>query len=1682
MDNNIYQRRPSYALDPMARMQNIEIAQEGPSFFSTLAAHNREFLGVGGVVARAVDDPTLLLTGNEPIASGIYEWGSSLASYVAAGGNDALIGQYKNLMDEFAEEILQPMREWMGYTPVEGDYTGRLPQFSDKERAQLFIDRLNGELTVEGRAALIAMYEQSTADKDTLGKSTWYGHLGAAGLSAIWDEQLWADIFITKGVLTSARFATQTSRAAKILSASMAATAGAGVTSSVREAVLYKGLGTRTPEEVYRNIIWETAFGAIVGGSLATMGVGYRNVVRRRFGEETVPEALDSARAVMMDNLKVNDALRGKVELLIESLRAGRRLDGDIVSDDHWNLILDGVNSNVVELIGLRRGTWGNALLNKFFFFTPNMRLAISKSAEANRIVEMFTDSAMVKTGQAAETSLERLKTLIDIHANSMRKAQKDLYKEAVANGANFRKDLPVVESGYDHFDIAVEMAYRRSDDNFDPSLTIKGADGSDFAPFKTSDGKQLNSVAIEAIKEARKLFGAEQKLFDDMAVLAGMVTREQVSQRRAFYKRVHGEHFVHRIIDKQAVVQNKVEFMKLLKEGWEDLAEKQRPEMQDAIDNLRRGKAELQEELRVLEGERASAVEAAEELRAARRRVRVQTQKIKELEELDVFQGGEIARVDAPTRKATDAAMRLIFGPSFRAARAIKNEIGGVVVVVRRGGDVHPSVSGIDGLEDGWYIYHLPKGIATTGSDLSTSGVKYHKVYETLKEAKADLEIMAKGTNEGVERFLHVFNPKRGDVNTSGRPLEEVRALQNERYETLQEAYRKREEDMHFITEMERVPGVGDVASNVRKRNEFIDEIDSTIETRQAEIDGLAWDAEKAEAVWKGWATPSEIDHLSLVHSDPIMERSLLIADKYVEQFLRVSAEAQRHNFYNGIGLKVVAFHRLAHGDTVQYTRQTNALLAEAHKIERSLRDTTDMSPEDLAKAHNRAVEIEEELSILTETQRMRMDTRLNSSLSKEKLQERLAKITEISENLTNARKAYREGAGEDGEVAEAVTELWEKALKDYEAISKKVGKGKVSGSLEPEGKIRSDRSLHLSAGGRPITVDLSALAKGRNIHSEVIRWRIGRISDRVVAERANGWQVSIGQHQHKAVLLREFQENTARDPRPKNVKRWNKIKDNAIEDLDIIHSRIFNSWQEVPSNRLWSSATNLTRNYNYSTAMGGVTFSSLPDVTMGIFVAGPGPYLAATYKYGLYKLKRLITDLPPEERYWVQDLVYAQEMVGTTVKGRAGALASVDGEMAGKRAYTATDRVEQASQMLAEATTSLSLLNRWNAFFKSVNSLAAASRISRIAADLSSGKKLDRFWANRMGDQRFIRHMRLTEADLLDIHKLNQKFGSVYENDMGGKFYQTKADEWGETTGVSLRRAQELRAKMSGSVTLAGDMAIITPGAGNVPGIADKTIWARVMLQFKKFFIVATEQLLVPMIQRLATGDLTAYGTAAGLMVSGALVTAGKDAMRGRETFPHISGTGGRKPSSSIEEYYSNVARLALNSLDRSGLLAVLSEPWSALESTSYPPSDAIINAVTGVSDGEGLSRAKQRDWVTSALGPTIGKMKEGWWLGNEALQVMLGDKPLSAKHLSRGRRFAPLQNVLPFTALVDAGYSMYDASVAHRRRSRWQREMSPADFYWRRFKFIEHRVAPALLEVDFSGYSPKQSIMDE
>jgi hypothetical protein len=1348
--------------------------------------------------------------------------------------------------------------------------------------------------------------------------------------------------------------------------------------------------------------------------------------------------------------------------MLISALTGGRKLSKSQL-DDTWDQILEGVNPNIVEVVGLRRGSWGDAIFNRFFFFTPNMRLSVSQSKIARSIVDQYTDTAIVKTGKATAVSFERLKSLLELHANDMKLQQKAIYEEMKSRGGNFARDIPGSNQGAKQFDIAVEMAYRRGESNIDPRLEMLDVNGNKFRPFATRDGGPLNDAALIGLKDAVKLFTKEQNIFDDIVVLSGMVTRQEIRDRKAFYRLTHGENFVHRIIDHTVVNQHKIPFMTAIKAGWKDLAEKQRGPLRTEISNLETSLEAAKLELARLSGERTAATSTARGAPAVRREIHALRRELADLEQLTQVAAeargglGRRGAVPSTTHALAARAARALFGESFRDARAVSHAAGGTMVVVRRGGTQHPLSTGIDNLEDGWWVYHLPDGADLTPSQLAQGGVGSQKKYDTLKEAK----VAARENASNIEVFRLNFREIEVEVEhgfyAGTDPLE--------RTERSQVVRRELAEKEAALSAIESAPSSGELRQGVRGQEDLVSAIEEGLAAKKLEEGRLEWNEDIGKTVWSGWALPSDAGHLTRAHSDPIMARSFLIADRFIEPFLRVSANAQRYNFYNGIGLKSVAFQRLAHTHDIDFQTRTQALLEESRKIETTIRNAENMDANELARHEARVRDIEDELIVRTETRRMHGDARLNPEFNTDTLKQILGEVVDLQTALIAARKAVRNAVGDEAVDSAKAAHL--ALIETYNTLSGKIARGGAEGSTESIGQIRAHRALPDSSPiNPPDSVAVRAMALDRAMQAEVIAWRINRLLPRVLEERAVTWQRAISKDSYIVPLLREYNEKIAAGGREKPIL---KAKNKAIKDMEIIHDRLFNVHMRIPESERWAHGTTLLRNYNYATSMGGVTLSSFPDIAMGLFTAGLGPYLAATRRYAFYRFKRWVRDMPPEEHYFMQDYIFALEQSSTAAKGRAGSMAEVEGSLAGKRQLTISERTSQLSQSVADTTTMLGLLGKWNGFWKATNSLAASSRLGRISERLALGKSL------KPGDKRFIDMLKIGEDDLVDINKLINRYGEVVDNTLGGKFYQSGAVNWKSVGNLTDRRVLELKTKMYAAMSLNGDLSILTPGAGNVPGMADRSWQARIVFQFQKFFMVGTENLLIPMIQRLALGDLQAYTTLVGLATCGVIVTSAKDAMRGRDSYPHITG-GKRAEGSTSEQYYQNVARLAINAVDRSGGLGMLTQLWLAAETTAYPPSQFIVG------DDETSSRAKQKSPFEAFAGPTVGKITDAIWLGNEAMKIMMGDTTLTARHLSKGRRMVPWQNVLPFTALADYGYNAYVALESHRNRPAWKRDWKPSDFYWRQFKFIEHRIAPSFVDVDFTNWSPKRSIMRE
>ena len=546
---------------------------------STWGAYARQELGLAGSALRFMDNPDLALTGNDSVFGGVarYAYGAAGALMSMAGMGDQQ--EMARFVDETVDEIYSSvLTEVFGYTPVRGTYDGPVPESLEESKAKEFLFRINSESTVEGREAMLRQVAQEESDREVLSRAGIAKLLGVGLLSLPFDESFWIDLYVTKGALKMSSVQ-RLARMHKIISTAGIGAIGAGVSGGIREAVLYKGQFSRTPDEVIRNIKMEAAFGGLMGAGIATMATSYRAATKARYGAETVQEAVVNAQEDLTRNLMraENRDLQRRMGDLLNAFQAGRNVD-EARLDSVIDRYLDGANQNVVELIGMRRGTWRNSLLNKFFFLTPNIRFATSSLTSPRQFIDQLTDTGLAKTGGNSGSSLERLGILMEGYQDMGRMEMGDIFRRAQADGANIRSEQA--------FDTAVEMMYRRDPTGvFDvpDRITFSDVQGGQTVNVMGIDDP-LNTQARKSIQEAAKKFAEEQRVYDMLSVQSGQNNYHTMAGIRETYRDLHGENFVHRIIDRESVFSDRVGAKAAVLEGFRDLKAKLEPGLQDRI------------------------------------------------------------------------------------------------------------------------------------------------------------------------------------------------------------------------------------------------------------------------------------------------------------------------------------------------------------------------------------------------------------------------------------------------------------------------------------------------------------------------------------------------------------------------------------------------------------------------------------------------------------------------------------------------------------------------------------------------------------------------------------------------------------------------------------------------------------------------------------------------------------------------------------------------------------------------------------------------------------------------------------------------------------------------------------------------------------------------------------------
>jgi len=836
------------------------------------------------------------------------------------------------------------------------------------------------------------------------------------------------------------------------------------------------------------------------------------------------------------------------------------------------------------------------------------------------------------------------------------------------------------------------------------------------------------------------------------------------------------------------------------------------------------------------------------------------------------------------------------------------------------------------------------------------------------------------------------------------------------------------------------------------------VDGINLRIAELEKELLGLVPSVSRARGIVETWAT--SVDG----YVRPSMgsgERTVLIKDEFIEPYLIQSVEAQRSAFYSNNGLKGVAFRKLGSRESLKYTKRSLEIHERMDELEVKIREAT---TDNVRQRHNKELQdLLEEVDVITNAARLYTDIRLATLLNDAEVGVNLQKVRVLERKLLAASRANNR--------ANFLTLRGEfNALsKDFVEVHRISDTGKAQGQIAEHKDIllyrpREDPSIGMDVNLR------AALLEDPTSEYATAAIRLAR--KQTIESRKRITEIEIGDNASNRNFRMEAsmkREVIANGDTAKDMKELERI----VKDLRVINERIFGN-RGASSSDPFKSLGPLFRNYNYMTSMGQVTLSSFPDIAMGVFTSGVGPYVSSIYRYSRHVVQRMMSDASPDERYFMMDMTHSLEANATGARVRE----IMQFDRAGPQSYTRRKksigrRLTEASRTGSQAMTRYSLLGSWNGFWKAVNNGAAASRVGRIANKLGSGRNIGK------SDKRFLEMLSLNEVDVRDMNVLYRQFGETESTGLGSKFYYTMSQNWqGAAGNLNAGRVAQLKSRLNGALSRNSDLSIITPGVGSLPSIADRSEGFSMIFQFKRFFFTATENLLIPMIQRVGTGDMQAMIAGAGLILCGGIVTAAKAAMRGEDPFPHLSiDDGGRKKTSTKEEYYRNVVSLVFNAVDRSGILGIMAEPLQVLSKAGYDP----VQVLTG--GKESLGRAKSKPITEMLMGPSMGKLQSLFEAVTSTVGLATGVDPLTPQATKDYLAVVPFQNLLPFTLLSNTAFSLLEADDSAERSNRLRPdfgEKTAADFYYDQFKFIEHRLAPLLVETDYSNYEPRTAIV--
>ena len=420
-------------------------------------------------------------------------------------------------------------------------------------------------------------------------------------------------------------------------------------------------------------------------------------------------------------------------------------------------------------------------------------------------------------------------------------------------------------------------------------------------------------------------------------------------------------------------------------------------------------------------------------------------------------------------------------------------------------------------------------------------------------------------------------------------------------------------------------------------------------------------------------------------------------------------------------------------------------------------------------------------------------------------------------------------------------------------------------------------------------------------------------------------------------------------------------KIYKSDVKDLETTRDLLRGTYGlgYVDPESLWGRGFRSIRTVQYMALMGGVLFTSIPDI--GNVIAKHG--FVKLFKDDLIPRIRQINAIKMSK---IEAIESAAAVEGYTAR-RLQTLAEIGDP------YSQNSAFERFMANAANLFTRSTLINNWNDFWKNVGTNLAQQRIIRLSNNVLDGKNIAK------KDKAFLAQLGIDVETAKSIAEQVRKYG-IKE----GELTTAHSESWDNTYIREIWRA---------ALNKNSSQTILIKSVGDVP-LAMNTETGKVLTQFTSFAFAAIDKIFLSALQQR---DASAAAGIISQIALGTVVYALKQKASGKE----ISDDPGV---------------LLSEGLDRSGFLAILMHLNGIAERFSMPGVTTGIHKAFG-SDKQPLTRWQKRNRTGALVGPTFGFVEN---IGNIADAI--GTEEANAQTVRAIRRITPWQNHLLLRNLAD------------------------------------------------------------